>query len=166
MSYVYKGVVKNEPTIVPKNGVRRNKANGTRVPPCGTDGGYRRHWRNNERSCEDCLAAHAAATKRRLGRVVVQPHAKVAQCGTESGYKRHLRLKEVPCGACDLARLEADRRRKGSKPAPVVSCGTASGYSAHIRKRTPACEPCKAARAVHQRAWRANRKANQEGTIR
>lgn len=162
MSYVYKGVVKNEPTIVPKNGVRRNPCNGSRVAPCGTEGGYKRHWRNNERACDECLAAHAAVTKRRLGRVVIKPHATVARCGTESGYKRHLRLKEVPCEACNAGRLEADLRRTGAKPATVVACGTAYGYTAHIRRRTPPCQPCKTARAKHQQAWRAKKRAERQ----
>lgn len=37
---------------------RRNAAQ------CGTDSGYRRHYRNRETACEPCRAAHAEANRR------------------------------------------------------------------------------------------------------
>ena len=37
-----------------------------RVAPCGTDSGYYRHLRREKKpACPACLAAHAAATRRR-----------------------------------------------------------------------------------------------------
>jgi len=103
-------------------------------PRHGTESGYRKHYRDGEKPCDDCRRAGSAATREREQRLdlaeipltdgewvprgpiqvwvprppVFDPRAK---CGTPGGYYSHLRhTKTTPCEPCKAAHAEANGR--------------------------------------------------------
>lgn len=74
--------------------------------PCGTETAAKRHKRNGEPLCTECVAGREA---RKVGRVYTR-----AACGTPSAYQTHMRYGEPVDQACRDA-YNADRRSK-SKP--------------------------------------------------
>ena len=80
-------------------------------PKCGTRGGYRRHKRQGEDPCEDCiqaLHAYQESERRKKGQKPFRP----AVCGTLGGYGRHARNGEEPCDDCKEAKSADSRERK------------------------------------------------------
>lgn len=91
---------------------------------CGTAAGYKRHRREQEPACAECLAAKRARGGRRwtaeCGHLVWEPGTKQCGdcrrplCGTTGGYSRHTYLGTVPCGPCKEAQHEKERTKRGS----------------------------------------------------
>lgn len=91
MAYVYRG---DKPGLGPS---RRNQA----LKPCGTDTAYKRHLRNKEVPCSECVEAH------RLYLRLKGPRPRQLQpCGTNAAYQRHRRNDEQPDADCLKARRE------------------------------------------------------------
>ena len=74
---------------------------------CGTEAGYKRHRRLDEKTCEDCRRAVRDAQADRAARhaagIPVATRAKVAPCGTPAGYARHRNKGEDVCDSCTQA---------------------------------------------------------------
>jgi Transcription factor WhiB len=55
-------------------GVRpRSSLRGFLLDPCGTEGAYRRHIRNGQKPCPDCIHGHTMAREARRGRRKIMP---------------------------------------------------------------------------------------------
>lgn len=85
--------------------------------PCGTTGGYRRHIRRREPTCEPCRAAHrlATAARRREANPNMRPYLAIEH-GTSKGYRMELRRGLTPCDDCRAAaaRHRAENKRAAS----------------------------------------------------
>lgn len=80
---------------------RPSRAKGTKkVAECGTDSGFKKHWREGTERCQPCKDAHRDAARkydalRRGRRVYVREH-----CGSAAGIAEHLRRRERRCDVC------------------------------------------------------------------
>jgi hypothetical protein len=73
--------------------------------PCGTPGGYRRHIRRREDTCEPCRAAHRlhTAERRRQANPDMKPYRAAIEHGTYKGYRTELRRGLETCAPCRAA---------------------------------------------------------------
>ena len=77
--------------------------------------------------------------------------------GTDYGYHQHLTGGTVPCNECRAAHAEAAAQWRAGKGEPPVH-GTLYGYRVYGCR----CGGCRRANTVHQRAYRAARKASKD----
>lgn len=82
--------------------------------------GQGRHLALGEPPCDACLAAHAAAERRRSRRRGVKPRP-IPQCGTVSGYSAHQRRGEASCAACRRAWAEHKRQYRQQRKVEVAA---------------------------------------------
>jgi hypothetical protein len=143
--YQYKGKLRGEAD--PWNQPEPEPKPVTNLLPCGTVAAYRRHIRNGEEACEDCLTA-------------INP---ARMCGTNAGYQKHHRNNETPCEPCRLARNKYMAQRRGTRftgqRKGTPEHGTYSGAKHHERNKTPLCQPCRDARNAYRRQHRAQQAA-------
>ena len=92
--------------------------NGMIKAACGTSAGYRKHKRDGENACPDCMRASRDASREARKNLPRNPQ-KPAECGTAGGYRRHLKAGEEVCAPCRTAMQDynnlakAIRRIKG-----------------------------------------------------
>lgn len=85
---------------------------------CGTDGGYRRHLRRGESTCEPCREAHRldTAARRRAANPEMRPYLAIEH-GTAAGYRSEVRRGVTPCDPCRLAHNRARAESKRAQAA-------------------------------------------------
>ena len=104
MTYTYRGkktVAAEEAEALAQHTTTKGQPRQRRrVAECGTESGYRKHIREHDIACDDCLRAHAADMAVRRGKQSNWKRRGKPQCGTYSAAIAHRKKGEQVCGPC------------------------------------------------------------------